>query len=194
MRIRPARAGPERTYDYKDEQGNPPTSPPPAWRQQDLSSSAGRTARAAGSEDGGRHPLPYRLPELLAARPRSAPWPRGRRRRTSTTFCRGLSATTNHGGAVRRPDHARTAGRRVVILPTTTPRPQARGPVGASLQKICSEVRVLALPGLPPRATSAIWPQADAGDPCSPRRGAAMEPLPGAPDGPRRRQRPLSWP
>lgn len=106
-------------------------------------------------------PLPYRLPELLAAPAETAfVFVCEGEKDVENLRDLGLPATTNHGGAGKwKKEHAQyLKGRRVVVLPDNDePGRKHAGVVAMSLQKLASEVRVLTLPDLPAKGDVSDW-------------------------------------
>ena len=107
----------------------------------------------------GVRPLPYRLPELLGD-PDATVFIAEGEKDCDNLGELGLVATCNHGGAGRwSPDISRyLANRRVVILPDNDEpgRAHARG-VAAKLAGIAASIRVIELPGLPPKGDVSDW-------------------------------------
>lgn len=97
-------------------------------------------------------PLPYRLPELLAADPDEIVFIPEGEKDVDRLRVAGFVATCNHGGAGKwKPElSAHLRGRRVVILPDNDEpgRDHARK-VAASLKGFAREIRILDLPGVP---------------------------------------------
>lgn len=104
--------------------------------------------------------IPYRLPELLAAAIDAPIFVVEGEKDADNLAALGFTATSNHGGAGKwREDHARHLdGRRVVILPDNDP-PGAKHAeqVALSLRSIAAEIRVLQLPGIPPKGDASDW-------------------------------------
>lgn len=108
----------------------------------------------------GIEPLPYRLPELLAASPTNIVFIAEGEKDVDTLWSRGLVATCNSGGAGKwRDAHSRhLAGRRVVVLPDNDGPGQDHGlMVARSLAGIAAEVRTVDLPGLPAKGDVSDW-------------------------------------
>jgi hypothetical protein len=104
----------------------------------------------------GVEPLPYRLPELLA-QPEATVWiTEGEKDADSL----GLIATTSHGGAGKwRQELSHWfEGRDCVILPDADePGRKHAADVARKLVGIAARIRVLELPGLPPRGDVSDW-------------------------------------
>ena len=102
----------------------------------------------------------YRLPELLAASPdRIVYIPEGEKD-CDNLRARGELATTNPMGAGKwRPEYAEALrGRHVVGLPDNDPPGAAHGAqVAQSLRGIAASVKVVLLPGLPPKGDVSDW-------------------------------------
>ncbi len=101
----------------------------------------------------------YRLPGLLAE-PRRAVFVVEGERDTDTLIGMGLLATTNAGGALKwRPEYAEPlAGRPIIILPDNDgPGRRHALMVAQSLHGVAASVRVVELPGLPPKGDVSDW-------------------------------------
>jgi hypothetical protein len=156
------------TYSYRDEAGElryqVARFDPKDFRQRQPD---GSPSRWVWNMDGVA-PLPYRLPELLADPVAMVFIVEGEKDADNLGEL-GLVATTNHGGAGKwRPGISPwLAGRNVVILPDNDEpgRAHARD-VAAKLAGVAASVRILALPGLPPKGDVTDWLAAggDAGD------------------------------
>ncbi len=155
----------ECTYDYKDEQGELIYQ---VLRYKKGNSKTFRQRRPDGNggwvwKMDGVRALPYRLPELLAAgtaEPKALAFVAEGEKDVEKLLALGLSATTNHGGAGKwRDEHARhLTGRRVVVLPDNdAPGLKHAAQVAESLRCVAVEVRVLELPGLPPKGDVSDW-------------------------------------
>jgi hypothetical protein len=105
-------------------------------------------------------PIPYRLPDLLAADPSDWVFIVEGEKCADRLVGLGLVATTNPGGAGKWRDgySARLAGRYVAVLPDNDEpgRRHARQVVN-SLDAVAEEVRVVTLPGLPPKGDVVDW-------------------------------------
>jgi hypothetical protein len=101
--------------------------------------------------------LPYRLPSLAAA---EVVYIAEGEKDADNLVRLGLVATCNPGGAGKWPDgFARHfVGKAVVILPDNDPigRDHARA-VAASLAPVAASVKILELPGLPPKGDASDW-------------------------------------
>jgi len=105
-------------------------------------------------------PLPYRLPELIAADPIDRVFIVEGEKDVDTLWSRGFVATCNSGGAGKwRDTHSRhLAGRRVVVLPDNDgPGQDHARKVARSLAGIAAEVRIVDLPGLPVKGDVSDW-------------------------------------
>jgi len=101
----------------------------------------------------------YRLPELIKSAPRAA-WIVEGEKDADNLAAIGLVATTNAGGAGKwRPEYsAALKGRRVFILPDNDePGRKHAQLVTESLTNIAASVRVIDLPGLPPKGDVSDW-------------------------------------
>lgn len=145
------------TYDYRDEAGEllmqVVRMEPKTFRQR----------RPDG--DGwswsvkGVRPVPYRLPELLAA-PDAVVFVVEGEKDADRLASLGLVGTCNAGGAGKWTDAHAThlSGRRVVILPDNDTAGQAHAQkVLKSLRGIASDVRIVNLPGLPDKGDVSDW-------------------------------------
>jgi putative DNA primase/helicase len=104
-------------------------------------------------------PLPYRLPELLVDPYATIFIPEGEKDCDNLGEL-GLVATCNHGGAGKwRSEISRwLAGRHVVLLPDNDEPGRAHAyDVAHKLAGIAASVRVLELPGLPPKGDVSNW-------------------------------------
>lgn len=152
-----SRAGdftPVTRYDYRDEQGV-------------LLSYVQRTAKKEFPQyapDGtpgitGIRRVLYRLPELRSARAAVVFIPEGEKD-VETMRCHNLVATTNPCGAGKwKPGYnADLRGRRVVILPDNDEpgRAHARH-IASELHDLATSVKVVELPGLPPKGDVTDW-------------------------------------
>ena len=103
---------------------------------------------------GGRAPLPYRMPELLAADPSEPVFVVEGEKDVDVLTALGLVATTNVGGAGKGAPELADAlsGRRVVILPDNdAPGQRHAEGLADALQPLAASVRILSLSGLPAR-------------------------------------------
>ncbi len=108
----------------------------------------------------GARRVPFRLPDLLAADPAGPVFVVEGEKDALRLAGLGLVATCNAMGAGkwRREDSEPLRGRRVVILPDNDGPGQAHAEaVAAALQGIAAAVRVLKLPGLPPKGDVSDW-------------------------------------
>lgn len=142
-------------YDYCDEQGTllykSLRFEPKDFRQQlaDGSWTLGNVRR-----------VPYRLPELIASDADKFVFIPEGEKDVDELIHRGLVATTNAGGGGKwRPEYNEPLrGRHVVVLPDNDPTGEKHAEqVTASLQGIAASVRVLRLPGLPPKGDVSDW-------------------------------------
>jgi hypothetical protein len=107
----------------------------------------------------GIEPLPYRLPEMLAD-PIATVYVAEGERDCDNLGEIGLVATTSHGGAGKwRNDISRWfAGRNVVVIPDNDDPGRAHASdVAAKLSGIAASIRILELPGLPPKGDVSDW-------------------------------------
>ncbi len=105
-------------------------------------------------------PLPYRLPEILAADTGIPVFVCEGEKDVDNLISMGLLATTNHGGAGKwKAEHAKhLAGRQVVIVPDNdAPGRKHAEQVAASLAGIALETRILELPDLPEKGDVSDW-------------------------------------
>lgn len=147
------------TYNYRDAAG--------ALKYQvvRLAPKDFRQRRPNGSPDTwqwdmhGVKPLPYRLPEFLSD-PDVTIWiPEGEKDCDALGEL-GLVATCNHGGAKKwRPEISHyLAGRNVVVLPDDDEPGRAHAcDVAGKLAGIAASIRILELPGLPPKGDVSDW-------------------------------------
>ena len=104
--------------------------------------------------------VPYRLPELLAAPVSTAVWVVEGEKNANALVTLGLVATCNVGGAGKWKDeyseHLR--GRMVVVLPDNDePGRTHADAVARSLVGVAKALKVVALPGLPPKGDVVDW-------------------------------------
>lgn len=103
---------------------------------------------------------PYRLPQLLTADPEAWVFIVEGEKDVLRLESVGLVATCNAGGAGKWPTELSKhfAGRRMVILPDNDePGHQHASKVRSALSGVAAEVRVLCLPGLPPKGDVSDW-------------------------------------
>jgi len=147
------------TYNYRDEHGTSLYESvryaPKGFRQRRPDGTGGWH----WSLDGTRR-VPYRLPELLAADPAAMVYVVEGEKDADRLASLGLVATTNAMGAGKwRAEYSESLrGRHVVILPDNDDpgRKHAEG-VAASLGGIAASIKVLPLPGLPPKGDVSDW-------------------------------------
>ncbi|WP_240931523.1 hypothetical protein [Azotobacter chroococcum] len=104
--------------------------------------------------------VPYHLPQLLVADPGAWVFIVEGEKDVLRLESVGLVATCNAGGAGKWPAELckHFAGRRAVILPDNDePGRQHAGKVRSGLSGVAAEVRVLCLPGLPPKGDVSDW-------------------------------------
>jgi hypothetical protein len=106
--------------------------------------------------------VPYGLPELLDAPTTATVWIPEGEKDVDALRARGLIATTNLGGAGKgkwRPEYCEPLrGRKVVLLPDNDEVGRAHATaVAAMLDGIAESVRILELPGLPPKGDISDW-------------------------------------
>lgn len=153
----------EAAYDYRDEQGHllfqvVRLHSPKDFRQRRPDRSGGWIWNLRGI----RRVL-YRLPELIAADPSAVRFIVEGEKDADGLASAGLVGTTNPMGASRwRSEYNESLrGRRVVILPDNDPEGRRHADkVALSLHGTASEVRILALPGLPPKGDVTDWLEA----------------------------------
>lgn len=158
--IRPSRRGrPVAQYDYRDESGallyQAVRLEPKGFAQRSPKRGGGWDWRLNGA----RRVL-YRLPELLAAAEGETVYIVEGEKDCDRLRSMGLIATTNAGGAGKwreeYSEHLR--GRRIVILPDNDdPGRKHAEQVAQSIAGIAASVRILALPGLPPKGDVSDW-------------------------------------
>lgn len=101
----------------------------------------------------------YRLPELIKSAPRAV-WVVEGEKDADNLAALGLVATTNAGGAGKwRPEYsAFLKGRRVFVLPDNDdPGRKHAEMVVASVAPVAASVKVIELPGLPPKGDVSDW-------------------------------------
>ena len=102
----------------------------------------------------------YRLPELLAADPNEFVFVTEGEKDTDRLIALGLVATTNPGGAGKwREEYATVLeGRHIVILPDNDdPGREHARKVAESLKRVAASVKIVELPGLPPKGDVSDW-------------------------------------
>jgi putative DNA primase/helicase len=102
----------------------------------------------------------YRLPELLAADPGTTVFVVEGERDVASLEALGLRATTNAGGAGKwRPEYSEALrDRRVVILPDNDEAGRKHADqVARALAGVAASVKVVELPGLPPKGDVSDW-------------------------------------
>ncbi|MBI4491930.1 MAG: AAA family ATPase [Chloroflexi bacterium] len=120
-----------------------------------------RPAKAGGWEwRAGDLGLVYRLPEVLAADPSATVFVVEGEKDVDNLAALGLAATCNPGGAGkwvdRHSDYLR--GRRAVVLPDNDkPGRKHAQQVARSLHGVAASIKVLELPGLPPKGDVSDW-------------------------------------
>jgi len=156
---RPRRGKIVATYQYRDEQGvllfEVVREEPKAFKQRRPDGRGGWIWNL----DGVRRVL-YRLPELLAAPTDAVVYVVEGEKDADALAARGHVATTNPGGAGKwRPEYNEPLrGRRVVILPDNDDQGRTHTQqVAQSQYGVAAEVRILELPGLPPKADVSDW-------------------------------------
>ena len=105
-------------------------------------------------------PVPYHLPELLAADPSAWVFIVEGEKDADALWTLGVPATTNAGGASKWVAALSThlMDRRVCILPDNDPAGEAHAQgVAAKLGIIATDIRVLRLPGLPAKGDVSDW-------------------------------------
>jgi hypothetical protein len=112
----------------------------------------------------GIEPLPYRLPELLASDPANDPvWIVEGEKDADRLASFGLVSTTNHQGCNSTDTTwpkflERFRGRECYIIPDNDPGGRTHaGKVAAYLLPLARSVKVVALPGLPPKGDVSDW-------------------------------------
>jgi len=108
----------------------------------------------------GVEPVLYRLPELLAADPEEVVFIVEGEKDANRLCELGLVASTNPGGAGKwRAEFSETfKGRRVIVLPDNDKSGREHGSaVQSSLQGVAAQIRVVTLPGLPPKGDVSDW-------------------------------------
>jgi putative DNA primase/helicase len=146
-------------YDYKDEQSSllyqAVRFDPKGFSQRRPDGAGGWIYKLNGVRR-----VPYRLPELLAADLSQIVFIVEGEKDADRLFSLGLLATTNAGGAGKWRDEFSEflRGRQVVIIPDNDdPGRDHAAKVGRSLQGVPASIRVLELPGLPPKGDVSDW-------------------------------------
>lgn len=162
------------SYDYRDEGGSllyqALRFDPKGFSQRRPDAAGGWAYRLNGA----RH-VPYRLPELPSADPSQPVFIVEGEKDADRLASLDLLATTNAGGAGKWSDEygEYLRGRGVVILPDNDePGREHAAKVVRSLRGVAAGVRVLELPGLPPKGDVSDWLDAGAWSTscwCSPR-------------------------
>jgi hypothetical protein len=147
------------TYDYSDRDGQllhqVVRYDPKDFRQRRPDSKGGWIWNLKGVPI-----VPYRLKELLDAPPEVEVYVVEGEKDADNLRAIGLTATTNAGGAGKwRKEHSEVLrGRKVVVLPDNDePGLKHAQLVAASLQGIAASVKVVLLPGLPPKGDVSDW-------------------------------------
>lgn len=145
------------TYDYVDEHGELRYQvcrmEPKSFRQR-RPDGGGWSWSVKGVE-----PLPYRLPDMLA-KPNATVLIVEGEKDVDRLHGMGLTATCNSGGAGKWPPSLAPhfKGRRVVVLPDSDDAGRKHADVvGAALTETAESVRVMTLPGLPPKGDVSDW-------------------------------------
>lgn len=151
------------TYTYENEGGDPvyrvlrktsPDSGAKTFRQEQFSD-----GRWIPGMDGVRRVL-YRLPRLLEAEKAETVFIAEGERDVDNLTAIGMVATTNVGGAGNwKPELGEALkGRSVVILPDNDPPGEKHAAVvSKALEGVASSVKILRLPGLPPKGDVTDW-------------------------------------
>lgn len=143
-------------YDWTDPENPKGHSKDFRQRQPDKSKSQGWSWKVRGLE-----PLPYRLPELVEAiRKGLLIFITEGEKAADRLHALGIPATTNSGGAGKFPEAIVSyfAGAKVVILPDNDDAgAEHLRLVGSKLMDVARSVKVLDLPGLPPKGDVADW-------------------------------------
>jgi len=150
------------TYDYRDENGTllyqVVRLEPKSFRQRRPDGKGGWTWRL----DRTRRVL-YRLPELIAADAGRTVYIAEGEKAVDRLVRAGVTATCSPGGAGKwKPEYSDALrGRRVVVLPDNDEPGRKHGQdVARSLHGIAASVKVLELPGLPPKGDVFDWLEA----------------------------------
>jgi putative DNA primase/helicase len=154
-------------YEYVDAEGRPAfhvhrMAPKKTfWQSQPGPDKGGikRDPKTGKPTMNGVEPLPYRLPELLADPVATVFIVEGEKDVDNLTEI-GIVATCNHGGAGkwRQEISHWLAGRNVVIVPDNDAKGRAHAKdVVRKLAGIVGSIRVLELPGLPPKGDVSNW-------------------------------------
>jgi Protein of unknown function (DUF3631) len=162
------------TYDYRDERGTllfqVVRLEPKDFRQRRPDGKRGRVWSTKGVR-----PVPYRLPELIGAPPEAPVFIVEGEKDVDRLNAEGLIATCNAGGAAKsqkttkpggsakwRPElNEFFRGRDVVVLPDNDDagRDHAQA-VAANVAPVAKRLRIVELPGLPPKDDISDWPEA----------------------------------
>ena len=159
---RPAGDDASRSYVYRTADGEP------AFRMVRTMRASGKSFHAEHPDGlggwtkgmGGASPLPYRLPELLAAHPDDAVYIVEGEKDADNLAALGLIATTNPNGAGKWRDAftAHLKGRECVILPDNdAPGRDHAAKVSASLRAAGVDHVIVPLPGLPDKGDVSDW-------------------------------------
>lgn len=147
------------TYDYADEDGEVLVQvvrlDPKEFRQRRPDPAGGWSWSVKGVRA-----IPYRLPELWGLEGKGTAYVVEGEKDADALFGLGLVATCNAGGAGKwTDDHSRQlAGLDVVVLPDNDDAGRKHAEiVAASLQGVAKSVRVVSLPGLPPKGDVSDW-------------------------------------
>lgn len=155
----PGRSRVATAYDYRDEEGvllyQAVRFEPKDFRQRKPDGAGGWSYKLNGVRR-----VPYRLPELLVAAPEELVFIVEGEKDADRLCALGLVTTTNAGGAGKWRDEFNEVlrGRRVVVLPDNDePGREHASRVAQSLRGVALDVRVLSLPGLPPKGDVSDW-------------------------------------
>ncbi|WP_244307068.1 hypothetical protein [Azotobacter salinestris] len=147
------------TYAYEDETGRMLFEvvrlEPKGFRQRRPDGKGGWAWSVRGVRQ-----VPFHLPQLLVADPGAPAFIVEGEKDVLRLESAGLVATCNAGGAGKWPTELceHFAGRRMVILPDNDePGRQHADKVRSELSGVAAEVRVLCLPGLPPKGDVSDW-------------------------------------
>lgn len=157
---------PESTYVYRDERGEVLFG---VFRSRLANGKKSFSQHPPDGRGGWRHGpgcmdgvrlVPYRLPELLAADPAEAVWVVEGEKDADRLASLGFVASCNPMGAGKwRPEYsAHFRGRAVVVLADNDPAGRKHAAsVCAALHGVAASVRLLDLPGLPPKGDVSDW-------------------------------------
>jgi hypothetical protein len=162
------------TYDYRDERGEllfqVVRFDPKDFRQRRLDGNGGWIWKVKGVR-----PVPYRLRELIATPIDTSIFVVEGERDADNLAMLGLAATCNAGGAAKRRDDGKPGrpkwrpelnpyfpGRNVIVVPDNdnAGRDHALA-IAASLAPVAARIRILELPGLPPKGDVSDWLDAE---------------------------------